>query len=117
MHSELFGVERLEEHARSLAAAQPVSKGLVRGGRLADRLAENAAFLLEATRALAASAADGHHATPAAEWLADNYHLVDMQIREIGIDLPPGFYVQLPKLAAGPFNGLQIGRASCRERV
>ena len=43
---------------------------------------------------------------PAAEWLADNYHLVDMQVREIGIDLPPGFYAQLPKLAAGPFKGL-----------
>ena len=38
--------------------------------------------------------------------MADNYHLVNMQIREIGIDLPPGFYAQLPKLAAGPFTGL-----------
>jgi len=29
-----------------------------------------------------------------------------MQIREIGIDLPPGFYAQLPKLAAEPFSSL-----------
>ena len=73
---------------------------------MADRLADNAAFLLRANRAMARTAADGHHATPAAEWLADNYHLVDMQIREIGVDLPPGYYAQLPKLAAGPFAGL-----------
>jgi cyclic beta-1,2-glucan synthetase len=106
VRGELFGVERLEEHARSLAAAQPVTAGLTRDSRLADRLADNAEFLLRANRALAKSAADGHHATHAAEWLADNYHLVDMQIREIGIDLPPGFYAQLPKLAAGPFTGL-----------
>ncbi len=106
MQSELFGVERLEQHARSLAAAQAVTASRTRDSRLAKRLADNAAFLLRANRALAKAADAGHHATPAAEWLADNYHLVDMQIREIGIDLPPGFYAQLPKLAAGPFAGL-----------
>lgn len=106
LRGELFGAERLEQHARGLAAAQPVTKGRTWDGRLAGRLADNAAYLLQANRALAKSDEDGHHATPAAEWLADNYHLVDMQIREIGIDLPPGFYVQLPKLAAGPFTDL-----------
>ena len=103
---EIFGIERLEQHARSLAAAQPVTAGRSRDGRLAERLADDAGFLLQANRARAKSAEDGHHATPAAEWLADNYHLVDMQIREIGIDLPPGVYAQLPKPAAGPFAGL-----------
>ena len=43
--------------------------------------------------------------TPAAEWLLDNYHLVEDQIREIRDDLPPGYYRQLPKLAAGPLAG------------
>ena len=106
LRGELFGIERLEEHARSLAAAQPVTSGRSRGRGLTDRLADNAAFLLRANRAMAGAAGDGHHATPAADWLADNYHLVDMQIREIGVDLPPGYYVQLPKLAEGPFAGL-----------
>ena len=106
MRAELFGAERLEQHAKSLAAAQKVSATRSRDPRLAARLAANAAYLLQSNRALARSAEDGHHATPAAEWLADNYHLVDMQIREIGIDLPPGFYAQLPKLAEGPFAGL-----------
>ncbi len=106
IREELFGAERLEQHATSLAAAQAVTASRTRDGRLAARLADNAAFLLQANRALAKSARDGHHATPAAEWLADNYHLVDMQVREIGIDLPAGFYAQLPKLATGPFTGL-----------
>jgi cyclic beta-1,2-glucan synthetase len=43
--------------------------------------------------------------TPAAEWLVDNYHLVEEQIREVRDDLPPGYYRQLPKLAGGPFAG------------
>ncbi len=43
--------------------------------------------------------------TPAAEWLLDNYHVVEDEIREIRADLPPGYYRQLPKLADGPFVG------------
>ena len=63
-------------------------------------------MLLEAYRAIA----DGGRATeraitPAAEWLLDNYHIVEEQIREIRDDLPPGYYRQLPKLADGPFAG------------
>jgi cyclic beta-1,2-glucan synthetase len=48
---------------------------------------------------------EGRPITPAAEWLLDNYHLVEEQIREIRQDLPPGFYRQLPTLADGPFVG------------
>ncbi len=40
----------------------------------------------------------GHH--PPAEWLIDNFHVVEKQIREIRADLPPGYYRQLPKLAS-----------------
>ena len=47
----------------------------------------------------------GRSVVPAAEWLLDNYHLVQEQIREIRDDLPPGYYRQLPKLADGPFAG------------
>ena len=106
IHSELFGIERLEEHARSLAAAQAITARHVRGPGLSGRLAENAGFLLNASRALAPGVSGHQERTPAAEWLIDNYHLVEVQIREIGIDLPPSYYAQLPKLAKGPFAGL-----------
>ena len=58
-----------------------------------------------AYRAIAGAVGEGRAITPAAEWLLDNYHLVEEQIREIRDDLPPGYYRQLPKLAAGPFAG------------
>ncbi len=58
-----------------------------------------------AYRTLAAAAGEGHPISPAAEWLLDNYHLVEEQIREIRQDLPPSFYRLLPKLANGPFDG------------
>jgi cyclic beta-1,2-glucan synthetase len=72
---------------------------------LAGRLRDNETVLLAAHRSIADAAADGQAITPAAEWLLDNYHLVEEQIREIREDLPPGFYQLLPKLDGGPLRG------------
>ena len=105
IREELFSAERLEEHARSLAVAQPVTPKPIRGHPLTGRLAENGAILLDAYRSMVEAIDEGRAITPAAEWLVDNYHLVEKQIREIRSDLPPGYYRQLPKLAAGPFAG------------
>ncbi|MBI3041255.1 MAG: glycosyl transferase [Betaproteobacteria bacterium] len=105
IREELFSIERLEQHAESLAAAQPITARRVTGRSLAVRLRENESVLLEAYRAIGDAVGAGRAITPAAEWLLDNYHLVEEQIREIRDDLPPGYYRQLPKLAAGPFAG------------
>ena len=105
LREELFSVERLEQHGRSLAAAQPVSEKRLRGRSLTARLAENARELLAAYRDIAAAVHAGRPITPAAEWLLDNYHVIEEQIREIRVDLPPGFYRELPKFADGHFAG------------
>ena len=105
IREELFSVERLEEHARSLAAAQPVTPKAAKGNPLRGRLVDNEAVLLHAYRTIVQAMSEERAITPAAEWLIDNYHLVERQIREIRSDLPPGYYRQLPKLAEGPFAG------------
>lgn len=105
VRQELFGIERLEEHAASLAAAQRITPTPPVVLSLGIRLDRNAAVLLAAYRANAAALERGGAVEPAAEWLLDNYHLVEEQIREIRDDLPPGYYRQLPKLADGPFAG------------
>ena len=105
VREELFGIERLEQHARSLATAQLVSIHPPRVRSLHNRLRENAVDLLLAYRAGAAEVAAGRRVVPAAEWLLDNYHVVEAQVREIRTDLPPGYYRQLPKLADGPLAG------------
>ncbi|MCR4266445.1 GH36-type glycosyl hydrolase domain-containing protein [Nitratireductor sp. ZSWI3] len=105
MREELFSAERLEQHAQSLAAAQPVTDRPPAVLSLHKRLNNNAAVLLAAYRASAAELESGRGVVPAAEWLLDNYHLVEEQIHEIRDDLPPGYYRQLPKLSKGPFAG------------
>ncbi|WP_324734045.1 GH36-type glycosyl hydrolase domain-containing protein [Pseudomonas paeninsulae] len=105
VRQELFGVERLEQHAHSLAAAQSVTAQPPAVLPLHIRLDDNAKVLLAAYRASAAELEHNRSVVPAAEWLLDNYHLVEAQIREIRDDLPPGFYRQLPKLGHGPLAG------------
>src|ERR1035437_253086 len=103
--SELFSVERLEQHAQTLAAAQTVTDSPRRGHAVGPRIAENGRVLLESYGVLARAIKDAQSITPAAEWLLDNFHIVDEQLREIRDDLPPDYYRELPKLADGHLAG------------
>jgi cyclic beta-1,2-glucan synthetase len=105
LREEIFSIERLEMHARSLAAAQTITRQSSFRQPLSARLRNNEKVLLAAYRSIARAVDQGRSITPAAEWVLDNYHVVEEQIREIREDLPPGFYRQLPKLDDGPFAG------------
>jgi len=105
IRAELFGIERLEQHAESLAAAQGVMRRSGRGRRLLQRVEHNGRVLRDSYRVIANAIRQERAITPAAEWLVDNFHVVDEQLREIRDDLPPGFYRKLPKLAEGPLAG------------
>src|ERR1700686_4631923 len=105
IRAELFTVERLEQHAESLAAAQIVTDEPVQGRPLLPRVIENGRVLLEYYQATAKAIQREQTITPAAEWLVDNFYIVEEQLREIRDDLPRGFYRRLPKLAAGHLEG------------
>ncbi len=54
----------------------------------------------------------------AAEWLLDNYYVVQQALREVSQDLPPGYYRRLPKLASGSLlAGYPRSYAIARELV
>ena len=105
IRAELFSVERLEQHAESLALAQRVTEKRGAARSHTPRLYANTTVLLAAYRAIVGATRLHEPITPAAEWLLDNFHIVDEQIREIKKDLPPGYYRMLPKLADGPLAG------------
>src|SRR6201984_1860788 len=105
IRAELFSVERLEQHAESLAAAQTVTETIGEVRPLIPRVLENGRVLLEYYQETAAAVSREQAITPAAEWLLDNFYIVDEQLREIRDDLPPGFYRKLPKLATGHLEG------------
>ncbi|MGQ0485338.1 MAG: GH36-type glycosyl hydrolase domain-containing protein [Hyphomicrobiales bacterium] len=105
IRAELFGIERFREHAHSLARSQTAAGPPVAVYSVVRRLRDDARSLLEAYKELSANAAAGRPITPATEWLIDNYHLIQEQVRQTMADLPQGFYRQLPKIAAGPLAG------------
>jgi|HubBroStandDraft_1064217.scaffolds.fasta_scaffold00025_35 cyclic beta-1,2-glucan synthetase len=105
IRAELFSIERLELHAESLAEAQRTQSKSTTDLRLENRLRDNDRALRKAYQATIAAVGADRPVTPAADWLVDNFHVVEEQVREIRIDLPPGYHRQLPKLADGPLEG------------
>ncbi len=101
---ELFSNERMEQHAASLAKAQ---KAEIRpdGFKLMPRVRENSRVLFEAYKAIGKAAREHRAITPAAEWLLDNFHVIEEQINDINLYLPEKFYKQLPKLTDGFLSG------------
>jgi hypothetical protein len=101
---EFYSVERLEQYAYTLAAQHTT---VTRNGRalLLPRLDENGRKLEDAYKALVDALRNGRAISPAAEWLVDNYHIVEEQLREIRQDLPKSYYRELPKLAGGELQG------------
>ncbi len=100
VRAEIFSVERLEQYAQTLAADH---RTITKKGRaqLLPRLEDNGRKLVGAYRILVEAIRDGHAISPAAEWLIDNFHIVEEQLREIREDLPQSYYHELPKLANG----------------
>ena len=98
---ELLGIELLEEHARRLAVLFTVERRPRGSGRAhLRRLKENRRALSSIYVALAEDARRGESASPAAEWLLDNFHIVSSAARDVVNDLPPSFFKRLPRIAA-----------------
>ena len=57
--------------------------------------------ILRIYRTIAADVDAGAAITPAAEWLIDNYYIVEEAIQEVRRDFPRRFYRQLPRVTVG----------------
>jgi cyclic beta-1,2-glucan synthetase len=95
----------LEDLARRLAAATVLGREADRVN-LVQRLGDLEALLLRAQRHYTGLADQKMEVPSGAEWLLDNYYLVQQVIRQVRQDMPEGFYRQLPVLAEPQFAGL-----------
>ncbi len=108
IRAELFGAQRFEQHGRSLAQAQTIKSisGWGESTSFFPRVHENIAALRSAYDYIATISRAGQYVTPAAEWLLDNFHLVEAQLQQIHEGVPRRYYAHLPKLADKPLEGL-----------
>lgn len=100
LRAELFSIDQLVRHGKSLAARHHVTN--CRGSiLLLDRLRQNEEILRAFNRSSRA-APPNQSLTPAAVWLLDNFYLVEEQIQLAKRHLPRHYSRELPRLADGP---------------
>jgi len=104
LRAGLFSAEQLARHAQALATQHQIVTR--RGGnRLLARLDENERILRNFNRATLA-VGQSRSVTPAAEWLLDNFYLIEEQIQMARRHLPRGYSRELPRLVNGSSAGL-----------
>jgi cyclic beta-1,2-glucan synthetase len=106
IRANLFGLEHLEAHARHLAESCRAVSPKAPGDLLLRRFTRNGRDLAHIHHEIVAAGGRQEPITPDAEWLLDNFHIIEETLREVRHDLPRGYYQKLPKLTAGPFAGL-----------
>ena len=106
IRSEIFGPERFAQHGLSLAATHHAALASGRTTAFLPRLQDNIRTLREAQHFIGARARTGYQVSPAAEWLLDNFHLIEGQLKEIHEGLPRRYFRDLPVLIDEPLKGL-----------
>lgn len=104
IRAELFSQEHLDGHARQLAAMSTSS--IHRGAPLLQRFHDNRRELVRVHRVVTDACRGEETIGTDAEWFIDNFHIIEDALREICVDLPSGYYSELPKLDSGPLAGL-----------
>ncbi|MGZ3773900.1 MAG: GH36-type glycosyl hydrolase domain-containing protein [Pseudobdellovibrionaceae bacterium] len=105
IRAEIYSSEKLEEYAVYLAENLAVEGKPRKKTSLLKRMHESGDKLLLYYRTLSHAIGQREEISPAAEWLADNFHIVEDQLREIRNDLPKSYYNELPKLTVGDLSG------------
>ncbi|MEO7008381.1 MAG: cyclic beta 1-2 glucan synthetase, partial [Caldimonas sp.] len=108
LRAELFSADQMALHGKRLAANHVLSEAAL-PDRLLGRLASNEYVLVDLGKQLAATADAERRFTPAAEWLLDNFYLIEEEIRTARRHLPRGYSRELPRLALDPANGAGAG--------
>lgn len=73
---------------------------------LLDRLDRHENRIVETYRQFSGPSQDEKTPSYAAEWLLDNFFVVQQTVRQVRQDLPRGYYRELPKLAHAPWANI-----------
>ena len=97
LRAELFNAEQMGVHGTALARSHRVASNS-RSNQLMSRLIDNYGVLLGARSLLQETIKNKETITPAGEWLLDNFHLIEEQIRTARANFPRGYGRELPIL-------------------
>ena len=69
------------------------------------RMNENYKYIVSVYKALNEDVQKGIATTPAAEWLLDNFYIIEEQVKSVRKDLSKDLYLRLPAISYGPLKG------------
>ena len=105
IRSDLYNYHQMKNHAVIVARSHEIEKGK-KNDRLLKRLDDNEKTLIEVRNLLVESIQSDQTITPAAEWLLDNFYLIEEQIIAAKKHLPKKYSEGLPYLANGDSSGM-----------
>jgi hypothetical protein len=103
--SELYSSDQLYRHGVILANSHKLQKNSTKD-KLIKRLDDNEKALLEVRNLLVESIRNNKTITPAAEWLLDNFYLIEEQIVTARKHFPKKYSENLPYLSEGQSAGM-----------
>lgn len=115
--SQTSDADQLEGRAHRLAAGHTVSRRPGSEPALLDRLQEQGEILRDAYEYFVQVSEAQEALSYAAEWLLDNFYVVQQALRQVREDMPKGYYRQLPKLDTSPLEGYPRIYALAREII
>ncbi len=105
MKGTMLSAEELQKHAIEIARNHPVRKSAKSLNWLVRRLNENYTFTINVYKALNIDIKSSFPTAPAAEWLLDNFYIIEEQVKLIRRNLSRGGYSRLPILTEGYLKG------------
>jgi cyclic beta-1,2-glucan glucanotransferase len=105
LRAELFSSEQAKRFGKTLAVTHRLSTKPTHD-HLLKRLADNEILLTEVRKLLSESLKKKDQITPAAEWLIDNYYLIEEHIRNAKINFPKRYSEDLPQLSNAASEGV-----------
>ncbi len=104
MRAELFNLDQLRQYAAELARNHKTDSRS-NSESLSRRLKENERILADTYDLVTAAVREGRRISPGAEWLLDNFYLIEQQIEMVRRHLPRAYSRQLPCVRDGPQSG------------
>ncbi|MBM7581618.1 cellobiose phosphorylase [Caldicoprobacter guelmensis] len=99
-------VEEIRQRAKEIAENHKIRKGAALSRNAFPRIDEDIEVLFKAYKVTNEVVKKKGYIVPAAEWLLDNFYMIEEQIKDIKHSLSQECYSELPVLEAGKYKGL-----------
>jgi cyclic beta-1,2-glucan synthetase len=106
VHDTILGIEEAQKHAAEIGSRHVIKKSGRFSRLFISRVNKNYKYIQETHLKLSGNLKNKYSSIPAAEWLLDNYYIIEEQMSDIRRNLTSRAYEKLPILKNGYLRGL-----------